>query len=154
MRPFQKIFIFFHIFIFHLGRSPITMKPFLKNLCVFQKPNLCIFHQLGKLPEIIRPHAKNLHNFSPSSRLFGTTLPFFQKKIKRKEEEGFSHVFSLQTYHTKPKEKKRKGFHVYFLYKLTIQSQKKMNFPMPLYRKYCKKGGNCYNLILTYLLLI
>jgi hypothetical protein len=133
MRRFQKIFIFFHIFIFHLGRSPITMKPFLKNLCVFQKPNLCIFHQLGKLPEIIRPHAKNLHNFSPSSRLFGTTLPFFQKKSK---------------------EKKRKGFHVYFLYKLTIQSQKKMNFPMPLYRKYCKKGGNCYNLILTYLLLI
>jgi hypothetical protein len=28
-----------------------------------------------------------------------------------------------------------------FLYKLTTQSQKKMNFPMPLHRKYCKEGA-------------
>jgi hypothetical protein len=42
-------------------------------------------------------------------------------KIKRKEEEGFSHLF--------------------FFTKLTIQSQKKMNFPMPLHRKHCKKGA-------------
>ena len=32
---------------------------------------------------------------------FLSNLPY---KAKRKEEEGFSRVFSLQTYHTKPKE--------------------------------------------------
>jgi hypothetical protein len=31
---------------------------------------------------------------------------FFQKKIKRKEEEGLLRLFSLQTYYAKPKENK------------------------------------------------
>jgi len=29
----------------------------------------------------------------------------------------------------------------FFFTKLTMQSQKKMNFPMPLHRKHCKEGA-------------
>jgi hypothetical protein len=45
-----------------------------------------------------------------------------------------------QFFQKKSKEKKRKDFYAYFLYKLTMQSQKKINFSMSLHRKYCKEG--------------
>ena len=56
--------------IFHLGRSPITIRPLLKNLCIFHLgrssitmrsflKNLCSFH-LGRSPIIMRPFLKNL----------------------------------------------------------------------------------------------
>jgi hypothetical protein len=44
----------------------------------------------------------------------------FKKKLNKKKEESFSQLF--------------------FFTKLTIQSQKKINFLMPLHRKHCKKG--------------
>jgi hypothetical protein len=38
--------------------------------------------------------------------------------------------------------KKEEGFlRLFFFTKLTIQSQKKINFPMPLHRKHCKEGA-------------
>jgi hypothetical protein len=47
--------------------------------------------------------------------------PFKKKLNKKKEkEEGFSQLF--------------------FFTKLTIQSQKKINFLIPLHRKHCKEG--------------
>ena len=56
--------------IFHLGRSPITIRPLLKNLFIFHlgkssitiRPflkNLCSFH-LGRSPIIMKPFLKNL----------------------------------------------------------------------------------------------
>jgi hypothetical protein len=44
----------------------------------------------------------------------------FKKKLNKKKEESFSQLF--------------------FFTKLTIQSQKKINFLMPLHRKNCKEG--------------
>jgi hypothetical protein len=103
------------------------MRPSLKNLCIFQKKkkrnkeiSLCIFHQLDRLSGTIRPLARFLAFYHRVGRLEQLDHFFNKNKSEKKEEEGFSRLF--------------------FFTKLTIQSQKKMNFLMPLYRKHLKEG--------------
>ena len=103
MRQFKKIFVFFHLFIFYLDRSPITMKSFLKNLCIFKKKISTFFtnqvSRLEQLDYLQKIFAILLHRVGCLEQ-----LDHFLKKIKRNEEEGLSRLFSLQIYYRKPKE--------------------------------------------------
>jgi len=102
-------------FFFLLGRSPGTIRPLVN-------PFRILFFPPGKLPGTIRPLASLLSFYHRVGRL--EQLDHFfqknkQKKSIKRKEEGFSCLF--------------------FFTKLTIQSQKKMNFLMPLHRKHCKE---------------
>ena len=49
----KKIFVFFHIFIFYLDRSSITMRLFLKNFCIFFKKISTFFtNQVSRLEQL------------------------------------------------------------------------------------------------------
>jgi hypothetical protein len=49
-------------------------------------------------------------------------------------------IFSKKTKNKKSIKRKEEGFsRLFFFTKLTMQSQKKLNFPMPLHHKHCKK---------------
>jgi len=137
------------------GRSFGTIRP-LTRFLVF-------YHRAGRLEQL--DHSWNSsHSSSPSGKSPGTTIPLtrflaFHHWAGRLEQlDHFwksSHSFYhragrleqldhfLQKKKTKRKKSKRKeveGLSRFFLYKLTIQIQKKMNFPMPLHHNYCKEG--------------
>ena len=129
-------------------------------MTIFKNP--CIFQSSGRSPGTIRPLAKPFSHFIlyRAGRLEQLDH-FFKKKLKKKAKKKKK---SKPINQKKKKRKKRKGgkeegfSQLFFFTKLTIQSQKKINFLISLHRKHGKEGATvvtqiwtlfvfCFNLI-------
>jgi hypothetical protein len=95
-----------------------------------RNPSRCFFLS-GRSSGTIRPLAKPFSRFilHRAGRL--EQLDHLKKSNKQKNQ-----------WKKQRKKGKEKGFsQLFFFTKLTIQSQKKINFLMPLHRKHCKEGA-------------
>jgi hypothetical protein len=74
----------------------------------------------------------------------GTIRPLYIYIYRERERERERERAKKKEQNKKNKKsikRKEEGFSCLFLFtKLTIQNQKKINFPMPLHHKHCKEG--------------
>jgi hypothetical protein len=110
-------------FLFFFSRSSITMKPllFLGRSPITIRPILYFFTWVGHPLQSYPFFVFFFHRVGHPLQWDHLTKKKLNKEKKKEKEEGFSQLFLFT--------------------KLTIQSQKKINFLMPLHRKHCKEGA-------------